>query len=78
MIVQEKGVWEKRKGKKVCRCGVKSEIIKYSFITLRRHLVHLVSCRHLQMWSVDCRPFTSEKTNTTQVFTDHPHIVNTQ
>ncbi|MFS8003713.1 hypothetical protein Hanom_Chr13g01217131 [Helianthus anomalus] len=35
------------------------------FITLRRHLVHLFSCRRLQMWSADCKPFASEKTNTT-------------
>ncbi|MFS8027026.1 putative FCP1 domain, HAD-like superfamily protein [Helianthus anomalus] len=35
------------------------------FITLHRHLVHLFSCRHLQMWSADCRPFAFEKTNTT-------------
>ncbi|MFS7938702.1 hypothetical protein Hanom_Chr05g00442891 [Helianthus anomalus] len=32
-----------------------------------RHLVHLFSCRCLQMWSADCRPFTSEKTNNTLV-----------
>ncbi|KAJ0591046.1 hypothetical protein HanIR_Chr04g0204071 [Helianthus annuus] len=32
-----------------------------------RPLVHLFSCRCLQMWSVDCRPFASEKTNTTKV-----------
>ncbi|MFS7894868.1 hypothetical protein Hanom_Chr00s002160g01692831 [Helianthus anomalus] len=37
------------------------------FIALRRHLVHLFSCRRLQMWSADCRPFASEKTNTTLV-----------
>ncbi|MFS7957612.1 hypothetical protein Hanom_Chr07g00668401 [Helianthus anomalus] len=30
-----------------------------------RPLVHLFSCRSLQMWSADCRPFTSSKTNTT-------------
>ncbi|MFS7960822.1 hypothetical protein Hanom_Chr08g00707531 [Helianthus anomalus] len=30
-----------------------------------RHLVHLFSCRCLQMWSADCRPFPTEKTNTT-------------
>ncbi|MFS7981109.1 hypothetical protein Hanom_Chr10g00947111 [Helianthus anomalus] len=29
-----------------------------------RPLVHLFSCRCLQMWSADCRPFASEKTNT--------------
>ncbi|MFS7931274.1 hypothetical protein Hanom_Chr04g00354061 [Helianthus anomalus] len=37
------------------------------FITLRRHLVHLFSCRSLLMWSEDCRPFSSEKTNTTLI-----------
>ncbi|MFS7917326.1 hypothetical protein Hanom_Chr03g00187691 [Helianthus anomalus] len=30
-----------------------------------RGLVHLFSCRCLQMWSADCRRFTSEKTNST-------------
>ncbi|MFS7966020.1 hypothetical protein Hanom_Chr09g00768971 [Helianthus anomalus] len=30
-----------------------------------RPLVHLFSCRCLQMWSADCRPFTSSKTNST-------------
>ncbi|MFS8011740.1 hypothetical protein Hanom_Chr14g01312591 [Helianthus anomalus] len=40
----------------------RGEIIKHS---LYRHLVHLFSCRRLQMWSTDCRPFTSEKTKTT-------------
>ncbi|MFS7962518.1 hypothetical protein Hanom_Chr08g00727551 [Helianthus anomalus] len=30
-----------------------------------RALVHLFSCRCLQMWSADCRRFTSEKTNST-------------
>ncbi|KAM0033578.1 putative phosphotransferase with a phosphate group as acceptor [Helianthus debilis subsp. tardiflorus] len=34
-----------------------------------RHLVHLFSCRCLQMWSADCRPFPTEKTNTTFVCT---------
>ncbi|MFS8015872.1 hypothetical protein Hanom_Chr15g01361831 [Helianthus anomalus] len=29
-----------------------------------RDLVHLFSYRCLQMWSADCRCFTSEKTNT--------------
>ncbi|MFS7899873.1 hypothetical protein Hanom_Chr00s083960g01795611 [Helianthus anomalus] len=30
-----------------------------------RHLVHLFSCRCLQMWSADCRHFSAEKTNNT-------------
>ncbi|KAJ0666201.1 hypothetical protein HanPI659440_Chr17g0664221 [Helianthus annuus] len=30
-----------------------------------RPLVHLFSCRCLQMWSADCRPFPTEKTNRT-------------
>ncbi|MFS8016426.1 hypothetical protein Hanom_Chr15g01368541 [Helianthus anomalus] len=37
------------------------------FITLRRHLIHLFSCRRFQMWFADCRLFASEKTNTTLV-----------
>ncbi|MFS7996128.1 hypothetical protein Hanom_Chr12g01126211 [Helianthus anomalus] len=32
-----------------------------------RGLVHLFWFRCLQMWSADCRHFTSEKTNSTQV-----------
>ncbi|MFS7960762.1 hypothetical protein Hanom_Chr08g00706841 [Helianthus anomalus] len=32
-----------------------------------RHLVHLFSCRCLQMWSADCRHFPAEKTNNTLV-----------
>ncbi|KAJ0877593.1 hypothetical protein HanPSC8_Chr11g0501831 [Helianthus annuus] len=47
-------VWEKRKEK-----------TNALFITPRRHLVHLFSCKCLQMWSTDYRPFASEKTNTT-------------
>ncbi|MFS7935024.1 hypothetical protein Hanom_Chr05g00398531 [Helianthus anomalus] len=34
----------------------------------RKHLVNLFSCRRLQMWSADCRPFASEKINTTKEF----------
>ncbi|MFS7982720.1 hypothetical protein Hanom_Chr10g00966111 [Helianthus anomalus] len=64
-VEKGEGVWEKRKGKKVCSCGVKRLESNTLFITPRRHLVHLFSCRRLQMWSADCRPFTSEKTNTT-------------
>ncbi|MFS8029247.1 hypothetical protein Hanom_Chr16g01520121 [Helianthus anomalus] len=30
-----------------------------------RPLVHLLSCRCLQLWSADCRHFTSSKTNST-------------
>ncbi|MFS7975996.1 hypothetical protein Hanom_Chr10g00887321 [Helianthus anomalus] len=30
-----------------------------------RHLVHLFSCRCLQMWSADCIRFAAEKTNNT-------------
>ncbi|KAJ0470616.1 hypothetical protein HanIR_Chr14g0720651 [Helianthus annuus] len=33
-----------------------------------RGLVHLFCYRCLQMWSADCRRFTSEKTNSTYVF----------
>ncbi|MFS7968565.1 hypothetical protein Hanom_Chr09g00799031 [Helianthus anomalus] len=33
-----------------------------------RGLVHLFCYRCLQMWSADCRRFTSEKTNSTLVF----------
>ncbi|MFS7901397.1 hypothetical protein Hanom_Chr00s204790g01838911 [Helianthus anomalus] len=58
-------VEKRRKGKKVCRCGVKRLESNTLFITPRRHLVHLFSCRRLQMWSADYRPFASEKTNTT-------------
>ncbi|MFS7985138.1 hypothetical protein Hanom_Chr11g00994991 [Helianthus anomalus] len=32
-----------------------------------RPSVHLFSCRCLQMWSVDCRLFTSSKTNNTLI-----------
>ncbi|KAJ0576330.1 hypothetical protein HanIR_Chr05g0223141 [Helianthus annuus] len=46
----------------------KRKKINTFFITPHRHLVHLFSCRRLQMWSADCRPFASEKTNTTLVF----------
>ncbi|MFS8016647.1 hypothetical protein Hanom_Chr15g01371041 [Helianthus anomalus] len=44
------------------------ELTKHSFYYTRRHLAHLFSCRRLQMWSADCRPFTSEKTNTTLAY----------
>ncbi|MFS7950917.1 hypothetical protein Hanom_Chr07g00588851 [Helianthus anomalus] len=37
------------------------------FLADCRPLVHLFSCRCLQMWSADCRPFGSEKTNTTLI-----------
>ncbi|VFQ69580.1 unnamed protein product [Cuscuta campestris] len=30
-----------------------------------RPLAHLFSCRCVQMWSADCRPFSTEKTNST-------------
>ncbi|KAJ0906868.1 hypothetical protein HanRHA438_Chr07g0292151 [Helianthus annuus] len=30
-----------------------------------RSLVHIFSCRCLQMWFAECRPFTSSKTNST-------------
>ncbi|MFS7935820.1 putative transcription factor interactor and regulator CCHC(Zn) family [Helianthus anomalus] len=33
-----------------------------------RGLVHLFCYRCLQMWSADCRHFTSEKTNSTSLF----------
>ncbi|KAJ0770583.1 hypothetical protein HanPI659440_Chr07g0259281 [Helianthus annuus] len=35
-----------------------------------RGLVHLFYYRYLQMWSADCRRFTSEKTNSTLVTID--------
>ncbi|MFS7952483.1 hypothetical protein Hanom_Chr07g00607471 [Helianthus anomalus] len=35
------------------------------FPTDYRGLVHLFCYRCLQMWSADCRRFTSEKTNST-------------
>ncbi|MFS7991838.1 hypothetical protein Hanom_Chr12g01075281 [Helianthus anomalus] len=38
-----------------------------SAVTDCRGLVHLFSCRCLQMWSADCRRFTSEKTNNTLI-----------
>ncbi|MFS7925409.1 hypothetical protein Hanom_Chr04g00284571 [Helianthus anomalus] len=44
-----------------------------------RHLVHLFSCRYLQMWSTDCRHIPAEKTNSTCMFISiisHTHIYN--
>ncbi|MFS7984521.1 hypothetical protein Hanom_Chr11g00987411 [Helianthus anomalus] len=38
------------------------------FLVDYRGLIHLFSYRCLQMWSADCRRFTSEKTNSTLVF----------
>ncbi|KAJ0818151.1 hypothetical protein HanPI659440_Chr00c03g0709481 [Helianthus annuus] len=57
------------------RCGGQSphslrgfvEVKKTNHVLLTdfRPLVQLFSCRCLQMWSADYRPFASEKTNTT-------------
>ncbi|MFS7917255.1 hypothetical protein Hanom_Chr14g01296461 [Helianthus anomalus] len=49
-------------------------VVKWVFVEVKktnpllladcRPLTHLFSCRCLQMWSADCRPFASEKQTT--------------
>ncbi|MFS7940382.1 hypothetical protein Hanom_Chr05g00463781 [Helianthus anomalus] len=39
-----------------------------------RGLVHLFCYRCLQMWSADCRRFTSEKTNNTLISPTKPKV----
>ncbi|KAM0014836.1 hypothetical protein Hdeb2414_s0033g00718901 [Helianthus debilis subsp. tardiflorus] len=58
---------ERRRRSVCCVCVLKRFYVKKNPLLLAdcRHLVHLFSCRCLQMWSADCRPFPAEKTNST-------------
>ncbi|KAJ0622496.1 hypothetical protein HanIR_Chr01g0021331 [Helianthus annuus] len=60
---------KRRKEKGFCRKKTNSLLL-----TDCRHLIHLFSCRCLQMWSADCRPFAAEKTNNTFVSGKASHI----
>ncbi|MFS7926560.1 hypothetical protein Hanom_Chr04g00298471 [Helianthus anomalus] len=48
-----------------CRPFCRSKKTNPLLLTYYRLLVHLFSCRCLQMWSADCRHFPAEKTNNT-------------